>query len=111
MKPHLLAVAAAATITLGCAAKPENIQPALVSQARYSDMSCEQLRVEMEIVDQRLVQLSERQRANRTRDGLLNALVIPGLGAATPDQEDAIAQAKGEQVALQRESVRCTTSQ
>ena len=71
------------------------------------NMTCEQLSTELEVVSERLEVLSDRQRANRERDIILNALVIPGLGAAAPNQEAAIAQTKGEIEAIQRESQRC----
>ncbi len=111
MKPVTYCILAATLLSAGCATKPELIPAIPVSQARYSDMSCEQLRLELDLVTQRLNILSERQRANRTRDGWLNVLVLPGLGAATPNQEGTIAQAKGEMEAIQREHVRCEESQ
>ncbi len=105
-----IAFAAVAVYALtGCAAKPENIAALPVSQVRYAKLSCPELRIEREVVEQRLAALSNRQRSNRTRDGLLNFL-LPGLGAATPDQEGLIAQAKGEINTIERESVlRCQT--
>ncbi len=105
-----IAFAAVAVYALtGCAAKPENIAALPVSQVRYAKLSCPELRIEREVVEQRLAALSNRQRSNRTRDGLLNFL-LPGLGAATPDQEGLIAQAKGEINTIERESIlRCQT--
>ena len=38
----------------------------------------------------------------------LNALVLPGIGAATPNQESAIGQTKGEIEAIQRAHLRCS---
>ena len=102
-------VSLVAVLHTGCAAKPELIAAIPVSSARYSDMTCAELVTEMEIVANRLAVLSERQRAARTRDGWLNVLVLPGLGAATPNQEGAIGQTKGEQDAIQREHAsRCS---
>ena len=111
MRPMTYCILAATLHLAGCATKPELITAIPVSQARYSDMSCAELRLELDLVTQRLNMLSERQRANRTRDGWLNVLVLPGLGAATSNQEGAIAQAKGEMEAIQREHLRCEESQ
>ena len=96
----------AGLLSAGCAVRPELIASAPVTQARFAGMSCEDLRLELELVTQRINTLSDRQRANRARDGWLNA-VLPGLGAATPDQENAIAVSKGELEAIQRAHVRC----
>ena len=71
-------------------------------------MSCEALTLELELATQRLNILSKKQRSNRNRDGWLNALVLPGIGAATPNQESAIGQTKGEIEAIQREHLRCS---
>lgn len=50
-----------------------------------------------------------KQKGNRTRDGLLNALVIPGIGAATPDHEAELSEAKGMLLLLEREvAERCS---
>ena len=110
MKPFLGIVPLAAfaiVLVSGCAARPEDILAMPVSDVRYANMSCEQLRVEQNTVERRLEALSERQLRDRRRDGWLNALVIPGIGAATPDQEDAIAETKGEQEAIQTALERC----
>ena len=99
-------VIATALLTVGCAVRPELIPAQPVSQARFAGMTCAELRLEADLVTQRINTLSARQRANRTRDGWLN-VGLPGLGAATPDQENLIAQAKGEMEAIQRAHVRC----
>ena len=93
-------------VLTGCAVQPELIAPSRAVQDRYFGLTCEELRLELELVTARLDIQSNRQRANRTRDGWLN-VVVPGIGAVTRDQEKAIAATKGELEAIQREHVRC----
>ena len=92
----------------GCALKPEFIQATPVPQVYFKDLSCEALKLELELATNRLNTLSKRQFSNRNRDSWLN-LLIPGIGAAIPNQEIAIGQAKGSIEAIQRQYLRCST--
>lgn len=100
---------AAAVLVAGCAAKFDNVQAIAVSQVGHADLSCEQFLVELDVATERLVSRSEQQRTNRRRDGLLNALVISGLGAVISDRTSATAQPEGAQEVVQREYVGCDT--
>jgi hypothetical protein len=52
--------------------------------------------------------LSGEQISSRNWDIALNLLIIPGVGALTGDQEEAIAQSKGRLVVMQDEfGTRC----
>ena len=90
----------------GCALKPELIQATRVPQEQYMGMSCEALRLELEMTTNQLDILSARQRSNRVRDGWTN-LVLPGVGIFTPDQEVGIGLTRGRIQAIRREHLTC----
>lgn len=91
-----------------CAASPSSIQPAAVSRAPYVEMSCGNLEMRMDQEVSNLENLTGEQISSRNWDIALNILIIPGLGALTGDQEEAIAQSKGRMVVMQDEfSLRC----
>ncbi len=78
-----------------------------MSPLLYKDLACEDVDTELRFAEQRREALYQRQRSNRTRDGLLNVLVLPGLGAATGDQEGQIAEIKGKIESLERLKIEC----
>ena len=89
-----------------CATHPKNVEPESVSvstKKMYESMSCKEVAYELDLAQGRHDALWNKQKGNRTRDGLLNALVLPGLGAATSDHEAELAKAKGSVLALERE--------
>lgn len=95
-------------ILASCAASPSSIQPAAVSRAPYVEMSCGNLEMRMDQEVSNLENLTGEQISSRNWDIALNLLIIPGLGALTGDQEEAIAQSKGRMVVMQDEySLRC----
>lgn len=96
----------AAILLAGCAASPSAIQPAMVSTARYDNASCDMLREALEAEEQTLETASSDQRKARGWDIALNLLLIPGLGAVTPDSEEAVAESKGRILAIQDEMLR-----
>ena len=73
-----------------------------VSDQPYKGLSCPELRHELSVAVDRRDTFIRKQKGNRTRDGLLNALLIPGLGAVTSDHEDEVAEAKGRVEAIER---------
>lgn len=96
------------TFLFSCAASPSSIQPAAVSRAPYVEMSCGNLEMRMDQEVSNLENLTGEQIASRNWDIALNILIIPGLGALTGDQEEAIAQSKGRLVVMQDEyTMRC----
>lgn len=98
----------AALIVAGCATKPQHIPSANVSPVQLKDFPCNELRFELGIAQEQRDAYVKRQSGNRTRDTLLNVLVLPGLGAATGDHETEVAQSKGRVVAIEREiATRC----
>ena len=98
-----LAIIAAAALLAGCATKPQNIPPANISPIQFKDLSCDELKLELRLAIEQRDAYIRRQKGNRTRDTLLNVLVLPGLGAVASDHEIEVADAKGMVVALERE--------
>ena len=94
---------------VGCATKPSSIQPAAVSKLPYVNISCAALELQMNREADTLESLSGDQLSQRNWDIALNVLILPGVGAATGDSEELIAQSKGRLVVMQDEYVtRCT---
>ncbi|MDA9636652.1 hypothetical protein N9T42_02990 [SAR86 cluster bacterium] len=94
---------------MSCAAKPSSIQPALVSKLPYVSLSCDALKVSMDRETDNLNTLSGDQTSQRNWDIALNILLLPGVGAATSDSEELIAQSKGRLIVMQDEFVdRCS---
>ena len=94
---------------VSCAAKPSAIQPALVSKLPYQNISCEALKVSMDREADNLESLTGDQVSQRNWDIALNILLLPGVGAATGDSEELIAQSKGRMIVMQDEYVeRCS---
>jgi len=96
---------------VSCAAKPSSIQPAAVSKLPYVNISCEALEVQMDREADNLEALTGDQVSQRNWDIALNILILPGVGAATGDSEELIAQSKGRLIVMQDEYVsRCSKS-
>lgn len=97
----LFLVVLATVLVTSCAASPDAIPAASVSTAPYNDLTCDQLKNELRIaVDQRDAYV-KRQKGNRTRDILLNSLVLVGSGAITSDHEEEVANSKGKVLMLE----------
>ena len=97
---------------VSCAARPSSIQPAAVSKIPYVNMSCTNLEMQMTQELSKLESLTGEQLSARNWDIALNILILPGLGAATGDSEDEIAQSKGRMIVMQDEySTRCSVQE
>ena len=95
-----------------CAARPSSIQPAAVSKIPYVNMTCSNLEMQMKHELSNLETLTGEQLSARNWDIARNLLIIPGLGAATGDSEDEIAQSKGRMIVMQDEySTRCSVQE
>lgn len=104
----ILSIVLLAVLT-GCAASPSSIQPAAVSRVPYTTMTCSNLEMSITQEISSLETLSGEQIASRNWDIALNLLIIPGVGALTGDQEEAIAQSKGKIIVMQDEyAARCS---
>ena len=103
---NLLAIVAAAAVLAGCATHPKNVEPARlpISTAKLvQSLDCPELRAELERTRIEHDAFWNKQKGNRTRDGLLNVLVVPGIGAATQDHEGELSRAKGMVLLLEQE--------
>ena len=97
---------------VSCAARPSSIQPAAVSKIPYVNMTCSNLEMQMTQELSKLESLTGEQLSARNWDIALNILILPGLGAATGDSEDEIAQSKGRMIVLQDAySTRCSVQE
>ena len=103
MRASTYAALLAACLIAGCAAHPRTIAPTIMSAEPYRALSCGQLRAKLAEAEVDQAQWEQNQKNDRVWDGVLNVLVIPGLGAVTPDNSKQVADAKGVVVALQRE--------
>ena len=110
MKSIILALVLVSLVS--CAARPSSIQPTVVSKIPYVNMSCSNLEMQMTQELSNLESLTGKQLSARNWDIALNILIIPGLGAATGDSEDEIAQSKGRMIVMQDEySTRCSVQE
>ena len=110
MKPIILALVLVSLVS--CATRPSSIQPAAVSKIPYVNMSCSNLVMQMTQEFSKLESLTGEQLSARAWDIALNILILPGLGAATGDSEDEIAQSKGRMIVLQDAySTRCSVQE
>ena len=86
----------------GCATQPEAIPASYQDSSPYTAMSCESLRGEFRTAQAEYESWAQRQRGARTRDTVLNILILPGLGAAISDHDAGVATAKGKVEAVGR---------
>ena len=110
MKLIILALVLVSLVS--CATRPSSIQPAAVSKIPYVNMSCSNLEMQLTQELSKLESLTGEQLSARNWDIALNILILPGLGAATGDSEDEIAQSKGRMIVLQDAySTRCSVQE
>ena len=104
MPPVCKTAALAAAIALGaCAQSPETIAPAPVDEARYTDLTCADMGLEMARLNRRVATLSTEQSAKRTNDAVgWTHLLHPAHSVRTRDIRSYIALGKGELDALGR---------
>ena len=108
MPPVCRAGALAAILILGaCAQSPETIAPAPVDEARYADLTCADMGLEMARLNRRVAVLSTEQSAKRTTVAVgWTHLLHPAHSARVRDIRSFIALGKGELDALGRTIVR-----
>lgn len=87
----------------GCATPAKKVTPMKVSPVPYMSMTCGELRIEKLYADQEVETLSGKQDGARSRDMLLNVLVLPGASAIAKDHETELATAKGKVIAIESE--------
>ena len=91
----------------GCAAKPESIAPAYVSEMSYADWKCKSLGEEQQRVVNALATASDAQRVARNND--IAGVILIGLPVSSlsgSNQAAQISRLKGELEAIQRTGVK-----
>lgn len=103
------ALVVAATTTSACATRASGVAPVAVSATDYSGLECGQARAQLETTRSKVNALSRRQNNAAVADAASVFLVLLPLGSVFgAGVEGELAQAKGEQIALERSiSQRC----
>ena len=90
----------------GCAQSPDQIAARSVSPTLYGHLSCQQLNMEAQRVNNRLAQLTGAQQSRANRDATMTAVTLLlfwpaafAIGAGS-DHADEIAQLRGEAEAI-----------
>lgn len=101
---RITAVLSAAALVTACAATPESIAPAYVSDLQFQSLTCEQLVEETSRVELALTQASAQQNRARSNDTLgVIFLGLPVSSLSGGNVAEQIAQLKGYQVALAKQ--------
>ena len=96
-----------AFVLSGCAATPESIAPAYVSEMSYVNYNCRILGAEQTRLVQALSTASDAQRVARSNDIVGVILIgLPVSSLSGSNQASQIARLKGELEALQRTAIR-----
>lgn len=109
MKLQIAAVLCAALATGACAGRASSVAPVSITSTDYSSMSCERVRTELDTTRAKVNALSRRQNNAALADAAGVFLVLLPLGSVFGGGvEGELAQAKGEQAALERNlTTRC----
>jgi outer membrane lipoprotein SlyB len=109
MKKLVFAAAVIAVGLSGCATRASGVVPVAVSATDYSSVNCVQLREQLASTRVRVDALSRRQNNAALADAAGVFLVLVPLGSIFgAGTEGELAQAKGEQLAIERNIVqRC----
>ncbi len=111
MKTITMIIAAALALA-GCATQPSNIEAAYVPSSAYSETACDRLEADIVEAEQALAIAIAQQQSDADTDavamGVALVLFAPALLvlAATDDNDEAIAQAKGQVNAMKAEANR-----
>jgi hypothetical protein len=99
----IAAVAAVAMIVAGCAGRASSIAPVAIAATDYSRMSCETARDQLVGVRDRVNALTRQQNNAALADAAGVLLIFVPVGSVFGgDKSGELAQAKGEQLALER---------
>lgn len=109
MKKTIITAAIAAALVSGCATRASGVAPVAVAATDYSAMQCTTARAEIVNVRARVNALSRKQNNAATADAVgVFLLFIPAGSLFGGNVEGELAQAKGEQLALERHiTTRC----
>ncbi len=108
-KTIVVATIATAALVSGCATRASGVAPVAVAATDYSGMQCVSARAELVTVRERVNALSRKQNNAATADAVgVFLLFIPAGSLFGGNVEGELAQAKGEQLALERHiTTRC----
>lgn len=96
-------VAVAAALIAGCATRASGVAPVAISATDYSRMDCETSRSNLQVTRDKVTALSRRQNNAALADAAGVLLLFVPLGSVFgADVQGELAQAKGEQAALER---------
>ena len=106
----IAAVAAGALGIAGCSTAPDKISAAYVSPLQYSPYDCEQIGMELQRVNRRVIEVSGAQQKDADKDavamGVGLVLFWPALFfLAGDDHSDELARLKGEYDALESAAI------
>jgi hypothetical protein len=102
----LVSTLVAASVLVGCAPQPDDIEPQMVSDLQYLDYSCPDLVKEQVHIDSTLGRLSTEQWQTRVDDVYGYIFLLTPLGrVAGRDMESEIALYKGEREAVGRMTI------
>lgn len=103
------AIALLAITTAACAGRASSVAPVAVSSLDYAAMDCPTARAALETTRARVNSLSRSQNNAAVADAASMALLFVPLGSVFGgDKSGELAQAKGEQIALERHiTMRC----
>jgi len=112
---RLLIPAVASLALAGCASTSSSIQPMSVSSFQYDGLQCQQIAIEAQRISANVQQLAGKQDEKFTRDAVITtvglvvfwpALLAMPFVSGNDQQTAALAQARGEMIALEQASMR-----
>jgi hypothetical protein len=108
---HLKTLTALVLLPLvsACAPGPNAVTPYSVGTDLYSGMSCSDINDELRVKNAEVAALSSKQKAAATGDALgVFFILLPVSSLTGGDVQGELAQAKGEQIALESASRHCS---
>lgn len=107
---HAVMIVSAAVLASGCAGRASSVAPVAIAATDYSSMACDSARGQLVVVRDRVNALSRQQNNAALADTAGVALLFLPLGSIFGgDKSGELAQAKGEQAALERHiQMRCS---
>lgn len=106
----ICAITLVAVATASCASRASSIAPVAIASTDYSTMECGAARAQLDVVRARVNALSRQQNNAALADTAGVFLIFLPLGSIFgADKSGELAQAKGEQAALERHiQIRCS---
>lgn len=99
-------ILAAATVSVGCANRPESISASYVSHERFVDLDCTQLNTKMGDTRSELDKYSQMQNSKATGDAWGVFLLGVPFSKLSGDHEGDVARLKGEVQAIETAQIK-----